>query len=122
MVVCVVRSSTKGGNMFTHKERANARASLARLGMTADECNRVARDVARLQTAAENACNAELTPRQLALQACAKERVRQALGAVGAKVRVDGDPRGYVVKIHHPALKANTWGGDSEGHALGGAA
>lgn len=108
--------------MFTHKERANARASLARLGLTADECNRVARDVARLQTAAEAACNAELTPRQLASQACAEERVCLALGAVGAKVDVDGDPRGYVVKVHHPALKANTWGGEESGHALGGTA
>lgn len=35
----------------------------------------------------------------------------------GATVR-GGDPRGYVLHIHKPGLRGNTWGGDESGFGI----
>jgi len=37
----------------------------------------------------------------------------------GAGVRLDGDPRGYVVKLRLPSGRHNTWGGSESGYGVG---
>lgn len=101
-------------------ERKHAMNAMERLPFTYEQACAVVRDAARLQSLAVAECNAELTPRQKANQAGAERRLRAALEPLGVRVDVDGDPRGYVVKLHHSALPPNTWGGKESGHGLGG--
>lgn len=37
---------------------------------------------------------------------------------VGVTIEVGGDPRGYCLKLHHPAIGGNTWGGDVSGWGI----
>ena len=98
----------------------NALERLPGRPFTYDAACAVIRDAARLQSLAVAECNADLTPRQRANQAGAERRLRAALEPLGVRVDVGGDPRGYVVKLHHNALPPNTWGGKESGHGLGG--
>jgi hypothetical protein len=107
-------------NRTERKHAMNALERLPAAHWTPDTLAGVIRDATRLQSLAVAACNAELTPRQKANQKGAEHRLRAALEPLGVRVDVGGDPRGYVVKLHHPALPPNTWGGREGGHGLGG--
>ncbi len=37
----------------------------------------------------------------------------------GARADLSGDPRGYVVKLHLPSGRWNTWGGQESGYGVG---
>lgn len=77
----------------------------------------IMRDAARLQTLALRLCNAEIGQeeydrRKIAPRARIAERVK-ALGLPG--VDFEGDPRGYVVKLHLPSKASNNMGGEHWG-------
>lgn len=77
------------------------------------ELVRLARAHARL---AELACNQELTPRQEARDARTEARIREVLAPYGVRVKFQGDPRGYTVRLTFPTVDgrepSNNWGGD----------
>ena len=61
----------------------------------------------------------ESIPR-IAIQAARIERRLDILAQThGARATFDGDPRGYVVKLHLPSGKSNTWGGKESGYGIG---
>lgn len=61
----------------------------------------------------------ETVPR-IAVQANRTERRVHTLAArMGATVKFNGDPRGYVVKLTLPSGRYNTWGGKGEGYGIG---
>ncbi len=76
-----------------------------------------------LRRIAEIACERDLTAREQ----CADEEHTLAIQAlckrISVGVRIDGDPRGYVVKLHFGPTPGkqpgNTWGGPETGWGIG---
>ena len=47
------------------------------------------------------------------------ENVRAILARYpGMRAAFHGDPRGYVLYLHHRAIPGNTWGGDEHGYGI----
>lgn len=85
-----------------------------------------------LQRHALRRCNDPLTDaeekRLDRLDHQAETEVQHIMALYGARASFDGDPRGYVVKLHFPPkpgmpydgrVPANTWGGDECGYGIG---
>jgi hypothetical protein len=66
---------------------------------------------------AENECNREVTPREIAADAKRCAAVEALAASYGLTVRY-GDPRGYVVHLVGPGVRGNTWGGDESGYGV----
>lgn len=74
------------------------------------------RDAATIQRHAENACNHEVTPQEVARSKQAMDRIVKLLAnypKVG--VRFGGDPRGHCVKLRLASGRYNSWDGESWG-------
>lgn len=54
------------------------------------------------------------------LEARIRAALSEAVPLDGLRVEFGGDPRGYTVKIHHPAIRPNTWGGEESGYGVEG--
>jgi len=72
----------------------------------------------RLQRYAEAACNYQLTETQEKRVATLEARVRAICSDWGFRVKFNGDPRGYVVRLLLPDGSYNTWGGREEGWGI----
>lgn len=70
-------------------------------------------------TGAPDARDHERIPRIDVQAARIEERVRALAAKNGATVNLSGDPRGYVVKLHLPSGRYNTWGGPESGYGVG---
>lgn len=85
---------------------------------------RAAKELHRI---AERQCSEEMSARETARvekrEKALEAVVRRHCEAIGIGVRFDGDPRGYVVKLHFgPDPKrqpGNTWGGAETGWGIG---
>lgn len=81
------------------------------------------RDARALQGLAIAECNGDLTPRQKARQRTLTAKVQAYARSIGCEATVEGDPRGWVVKLHWPDLGQNapynTWGGVESGWGVG---
>lgn len=82
----------------------------------ARELMRLARKCAHF---AEAACG-ELSPRQAALDEANDRRIEELCEAFGASVLIQGDPRGFTVKLLLPSGSYNTWGGHENGWGVPG--
>lgn len=76
------------------------------------------RDAATLARLAVVNCNRELTKAEDKRDDAATARVLARAKALGLEADVDGDPRGYVVKLHLPGGSFNTWGGKESGYGV----
>jgi len=89
---------------------------------------RAARGLSRI---AERQCSEEMSDESRALVEAREKGLEKSITALaavyGAKVTFDGDPRGYVVKLHFEPKKgvpydgrkpANTWGGEESGYGI----
>lgn len=81
----------------------------------ATDVRRLLRLAAGYHRLAVEACNRQLTEREMARQAKLRESLEAWGWDFGATICCDGDPRGYVVKIMLPSGIYNTWGGAEEG-------
>ena len=65
----------------------------------------------------EAACTYDLTKIQERNLARVKERVETILPEAGytGKIRFNGDPRGYAIRINVPSGRSNNWGGEDWG-------
>ena len=77
---------------------------------------RIAKD---LQRTAVKECNRILTLGEKSTQACLEFELESLAKLYGLRFSVDGDPRGYVVKLHTPKSgKFNSFGGQEEGWGI----
>lgn len=85
----------------------------------------------RIQNLSIEACNRELSIKEMNEEEAAEEKIKYLMGLVNSEIRVtfDGDPRGYVVKVLFPKRDVggghmerpyNTWGGSESGFGIGG--
>lgn len=89
----------------------------AAVGADAERLLRIARRCSRL---AEKACNEPITPADAVRELRSQDAIRSTLEAYpGVRVTFEGDPRGYVVKLHTPGGEWNTFGGAEEGYGIG---
>lgn len=84
-------------------------------------CSLVCRHAATHRRLQETACNRELTPQEMTQEGRCEEHIRylvERLPLVGGqpiRVKFQGDPRGYTVKLIMPDGRYDTWGGAAEG-------
>lgn len=104
--------------MSYRKDRDETIAALTRNGVPLDAARKVLRYAATLQRLAVTRCNRETTPRENASELRTTERLLLELTPRGIKVDVNGDPRGYVVKVHFADGSYNTWGGKESGFGI----
>jgi hypothetical protein len=71
-----------------------------------------------IQRHAINACNRETSAAEDERERAACEKLRLIAENHGLGARVDGDPRGYCVKLIFPSGVYNTWGGREEGYGV----
>ena len=76
------------------------------------------RDAAGIQRHCVNACNREVTPQETARCRHAESRIRRLLESYDVGVSLNGDPRGYCVKLHFASGRYNTWGGAESGYGV----
>lgn len=72
----------------------------------------------RLHHYAEAACSYSLTATQEKRVTTLEARVKEICDGWNIKVKFNGDPRGYVVKLLLPDESYNSWGGKGEGWGL----
>lgn len=84
-------------------------------GMKFDRVWSLSRSYARLQ---EAECNYGLTPRQESRQKNIEQEISGICEELGFRVRFDGDPRGYTVRIFFPTGEYNSWGGEEDGWGI----
>jgi hypothetical protein len=78
----------------------------------------------RHHSLAENACNRELTPREVKEEGNIEARITALVREWNPSIKVSfsGDPRGYTVHIHFPAkdgrVPCNSWGGSEAGWCI----
>lgn len=85
---------------------------------------RASRALCRL---AEVACCREMQPDEVKREEQLEECVLRHCDALGITCHIDGDPRGFVVKLHglldsYGGVKYNTFGGAETGYGIGEAA
>lgn len=82
-----------------------------------ENCSLIARHAVTLHHYAEAACNRELSKAEERKVELLEARVRVLVAQLGEgfRVRFNGDPRGFAVKIQNPAGRYNTWGGAEDG-------
>lgn len=74
----------------------------------------------RLHRIAENHCNGREYKGMLTREANLEKMISELAKGFGLTVVFDGDPRGYVVKLHAPNKDVyNTWGGKESGYGIG---
>lgn len=65
-------------------------------------------------------CNGTKTKRMESIEASTEKKITAIAAKFGLTVHFDGDPRGYVVKLHAPKGDVyNTWGGKETGYGVG---
>ncbi len=90
----------------------------------------VCRKASRMRMLAEHDCNRGLTEREKQEDERLQDEIRTLLREVNDEIRVrfDGDPRGYVVRVLFPQRRHpngfmtrpyNTWGGEDYGFGIG---
>lgn len=55
-------------------------------------------------------CNRGLSSRQETRRENLRRQIEEIAALYGAKASCSGDPRGYVVRLHHPEIERNGWG------------
>jgi len=90
---------------FVYAMAKHSNASLA-------DCQRLLRYGASLGRFAENACNRELTEKEIYKNKVVKTHVCVILDSIDCKPVFSGDPRGCVLKIAVPDGYSNSWGGE----------
>lgn len=73
----------------------------------------------RHHTIQEHHCNSEVSPRVLKLEENIEKRMKKMAEELGLKIRFDGDPWGFIVKLFAPNKASNTWGGRENGYGVG---
>jgi hypothetical protein len=100
------------------EERARFVEACKRNGVDPYMARTLMRYAATAQRYATLECNRGLTTAER--ERCNANRLRIAAWQVlaGMSVDIDGDPRGYVVKVHFPDGSYNTWGGRESGYGV----
>lgn len=133
---------------MTRKDREQFIADLTAEGWPLASIRAVLRDAVTLTRLAELACSSEAADRdrvpcpatkgkrclcdapevsgphetvpRIAVRADRiEDRIDEHARDRGATATFSGDPRGYVVKLHLPSGRHNTWGGKEEGYGIG---
>jgi len=78
----------------------------------------ILRNAATLQRHAVIACNRQTTPGENRNALRAENRLVEACGPWGIKPKLNGDPRGCVVKLVLPSGRWNGWGGAEDGYLV----
>jgi hypothetical protein len=84
----------------------------------AEACSRLQRLAKRHHRLQEHECNRGLSAKEQKKEARIEAQARVLVEALGWKLRVGGDPRGYTLKVLLPSGRYNTWGGAEEGWGI----
>ena len=127
--------------MGYQKERDEFIAAMTEAGVPLHSCMIVLRNASTLDRIANENCSSEWAEKRNAADAArcpncqqegyegkqpfrpcaecrAETRIRAALNGSGVTADFSGDPRGYVVKLHLPSGKYNTFGGLESGYGV----
>jgi hypothetical protein len=85
-----------------------------------DEIQDMVRYAKSLHKIAEHDCNGTMTTRMERQSENTEHKIQVIAKKYGLRATFDGDPRGYVVKLHSPKSDVyNTWGGAESGYGIG---
>lgn len=94
------------------KEREEFLLAMAREGVPAEVARKVMRHAATVQRLAVDACNRELTRREILRDESAMARILALLAPFDVMADFQGDPRGACVKLKLKTHRGNSFGGE----------
>jgi hypothetical protein len=101
--------------MSYQQDRGRFLEAMRQEGMSEADARAILRDAQTIQRCAVDACNGELTKRQILVDEAAQARILRRCAIYngeGFEAKFQDDPRGACVKIIVPSGRSDSWSGE----------